>query len=206
MTTIEIADRRLALLVDQLDAAWEMLDARLTGRKPFTGEAGGGETDLTDEEYFWEPVPGCWSLRRREEARTSLVTGKGEWVLERERPEPKPPPVTTIAWRLCHLVEAQSMRYDWTFGSRSLTLDGFTWPSNAKDAVALLRYSFTRWRAAISAMTAGDLDQIGRSQMPLGLDPNVPFDALLTWTNTEYTHHAAEIGCLRDLYRAGLGR
>jgi hypothetical protein len=20
---------------------------------------------LTDEEYFWEPVPGCWSLRER---------------------------------------------------------------------------------------------------------------------------------------------
>src|SRR5579864_6127276 len=135
MTTTEIADRRLQLLVDQLDAPWEMLDARLTGRKPFRGEPGGGETDLSDEEYFWEPVPGCWSLRRREEARTDRVSGKGEWVLESERPEPKPPPVTTIAWRMCHLIWAQTMRYDWTFGTHAMTSDDFEWPSNANDAV-----------------------------------------------------------------------
>jgi hypothetical protein len=51
-------------------------------------------------------------------------------------------------------------------------------------------------------MTTADLDQIGRSQMPHGLDPQVRFVDLLAWTNTEFAHHAAEIGCLRDLYRA----
>jgi hypothetical protein len=206
MATTEITDRRLQLLVDQLDSAWEMLDARLTGRKPFSGDPGGGETDLTDEEYFWEPMPGCWSLRRRTQATTNMATGKGDWVMERERPEPKPPPVTTIAWRMCHLVEAQMMRYDWTFGSHSFTWDSFDWPSHARDAVAMLRDSHTRWRTALTGMTSEELDQVGRSQMPHGLDPQVPFDALLAWTNTEYTHHAAEVGCLRDLYRAQFGR
>jgi hypothetical protein len=206
MTTTEIADARLRLLVDQLDAAWEMLDARLTGRKPFTGEAGGGETNLTDEEYFWEPVPGCWSLRRRGQARTSRVTGKGEWVLEWEWPEPTPPPVTTIAWRMCHLAQWQLMRYDYTFGSHALAIEDIAWPATARDAVAFLRGSFTQWRTAVAGMTAEDLDQVGRSQMPYGLDPKVPFDSLLAWTNAEFTHRAAEIGCLRDLYRARMTR
>src|SRR5690349_5344942 len=49
---------------------------------------------LTDDEYLWEPVPGCWSVRRR---------GAG-WFVERTHPAPTPPPVTTIAWRLAHLV------------------------------------------------------------------------------------------------------
>ena len=24
---------------------------------------------LTDDEYFWEPAPGCWSVRRRDDRR-----------------------------------------------------------------------------------------------------------------------------------------
>ena len=39
-------------LAEQLDWQWQNhLRPRLDG--------------LTDEEYFWEPVPGCWSLRKR---------------------------------------------------------------------------------------------------------------------------------------------
>ena len=42
---------RLAPLLAQFDFARERLAERLAG--------------LTDEEYRWEPVPGCWSIRRR---------------------------------------------------------------------------------------------------------------------------------------------
>jgi hypothetical protein len=179
-----------------------MLDARLTGRRPFQSNEGDLETNLTDEEYFWEPVAGCWSLRRRGDARTTMAVGKGEWVIDRERPEPQPPPVTTIAWRLCHLVWGQMMRYDYTFGGHALTFDDYAWPVTAKDAVAFLRESHEKWRTGLEGMTSDELDQVGRSQMPHGLDPHVRFADLLAWTNVEYAHHAAEIGCLRDLYRA----
>jgi hypothetical protein len=30
---------------------------------------------LTDREYFWEPVPCCWSIRPRAEATTPLAMG-----------------------------------------------------------------------------------------------------------------------------------
>jgi hypothetical protein len=199
-------DDRLHVLLNQLDGAWEMLDARLTGRRPWRDEPGDGETDLTDEEFFWEPVEGCWSLRRRGEATSAAPVGKGDWVLDHESPPPQPAPFTTIAWRLCHVCVSPLMRYDYTFGSHSLTLDEITWPSTARDAVAFLRQSHERWRTALEGMTSADLDQIGRSQFPQGLDPQVRFVDLLAWTNLEFAHHAAEIACLRDLYGTSLGR
>lgn len=59
---------RLGLLLSQFDQAREMAQVRLTG--------------LGDEEYLWEPVPGCWSIRRRGEAATPRAFGPGEWVLD----------------------------------------------------------------------------------------------------------------------------
>lgn len=59
---------RLGLLLDQFDHAREMAQVRLAG--------------LSDEEYLWEPVPGCWSIRRRGVAVTPRAFGPGEWVLD----------------------------------------------------------------------------------------------------------------------------
>ena len=36
------------LLTAEMDEAWETLGGRLEG--------------LTDEEFFWEPVPSCWTV------------------------------------------------------------------------------------------------------------------------------------------------
>ena len=47
------------------------------------------------EEYLWEPVPGCWSIR------PTGPGGRGEF--EQAWPDPEPALVTTIAWRLSHL-------------------------------------------------------------------------------------------------------
>src|SRR4051812_2988584 len=59
--------------------------------------------DLSDDEYFWEPAADCWNLRRREDARTTMAAGAGDLLIDWEFPEPKPPPMTTIAWRLAHV-------------------------------------------------------------------------------------------------------
>jgi hypothetical protein len=40
---------------------------------------------LTDEEYLWEPVPGCWSIR------PTGPGGRGE--IEQAWPDPEPVPV-----------------------------------------------------------------------------------------------------------------
>lgn len=202
MTVTDTSDDRLGILLQQLEAAWEMLDARLSGRHPFTSETGSAPPTLTDDEYLWEPVPGCWSLRRRGEARGSRAAGKGEWLLEGEYPEPQPPPFTTIAWRICHVVRGILLRYDYTFGTYSLTPDAIEWPSTAAGGVTFLNEHYHRWRTALAGVTSDELDQIGRSQHPYGRDRHVRFADLIAWTNLEFAHHAAEIGCLRDLYRA----
>ncbi|WP_405876244.1 DinB family protein [Streptomyces sp. NBC_00005] len=73
METPHVRTDRLGLLIDQFDRAREMAQVRLTG--------------LTDEEYLWEPVPGCWSIRRRGEAATPRAFGPGAWVLDLGAPE-----------------------------------------------------------------------------------------------------------------------
>ena len=59
---------------------------------------------LTDEEYLWEPAPGSWSIRPRTEATTSHAAGAGDLVMDYAWPEPDPAPMTTIAWRIAHVV------------------------------------------------------------------------------------------------------
>ncbi|QIY76086.1 DinB family protein [Streptomyces sp. RLB1-33] len=68
METEGVRTDRLGLLLEQFDQAREMAQVRLTG--------------LGDEEYLWEPVPDCWSIRRRGDAATPRAFGPGEWVLD----------------------------------------------------------------------------------------------------------------------------
>jgi hypothetical protein len=181
------ATSRLGLLIDQYDTSYAMFRDRLNG--------------LSDAEYFWEPTPGCWSVRRRAEAKTSQVTGKGEWVMEEEVGDPQPAPVTTIAWRLCHLVAGQMLRYDYTFGNKTLTANALELPVNAAAALAFLEESHAAWRAGLARLTDADLDIVGLSSYPDGLDTQIPFGPLLWWTNRELIHHGGEIGLLRDLWQ-----
>ncbi len=44
--------------------------------------------DLTDEEYLWEPVPGCWSLRRRADAVGAMSAGIGDTVADYDYQSP----------------------------------------------------------------------------------------------------------------------
>ncbi|MEU8846731.1 DinB family protein [Streptomyces sp. NPDC048564] len=72
MDTGGVRTDRFGLLLDQFDRAREMAEVRLTG--------------LGDDEYLWEPAPGCWSIRRRGEATTPRAFGPGEWLLDQGAP------------------------------------------------------------------------------------------------------------------------
>ena len=78
-------------LADQLMWHWEgQLRPRLEG--------------LTDEEHLWEPVEGCWSVRARQPDSSAPQPGRGPFTIDFVLPQPEPAPVTTIAWRIGHLV------------------------------------------------------------------------------------------------------
>ena len=177
---------RVGLLLDQLETSVGMTKDRLAG--------------LTDEEYLWEPAEDAWSIRRRGESRGSRPYGAGAWQIDfGDRPDPEP--VTTIAWRLGHLISMFNDRWEWTFGSRSIAPEvntAFT-PSVA-DALTELWAGADRWAAGLATLTDEQLDTIGYGQYPYGLDPQLPIISIFWWMNREFIHHAAEVALLRDLY------
>lgn len=57
------------------DFAPKRLAGRVTGPVMDSGDGSDTEVDsMTDEEYLWEPVSGCWSVRRRASGSGPRVT------------------------------------------------------------------------------------------------------------------------------------
>ncbi len=198
---------RLAPLLEQYDWGCLRLLNRMTGPEV---DSGNGmpvpATMLTDDEYFWTPVPGAWSVRRRADGpgpRATLLLGAGEWGRDAYHDkEPYPPPFTTIAWRLSHLTEMLAMRADHTSGTRSMTRDTYVVSGDAPGAVAALMTAVEAWRATLAQCDDRALDTIGYSTYPYGSDAGDMFIDIVWWVNQEILHHGAEIALLRDLYLA----
>ncbi|MET0695643.1 MAG: DinB family protein [Propionibacteriaceae bacterium] len=176
------------LLADQLDWHWQaQLRPRLAG--------------LTDDEYFWEPVPHAWNVRRRGEG-VAMEVGAGDFIIDFAMPEPTPPPVTTIAWRLGHLlVGVLGDRNARHFGGPPISYDSYVYPSTADEALARLDEEYARWIGGVRSVDPHGLEQ------PCGEHgyESDPLAALIVHINREMLHHGAEIALLRDLYawRAG---
>jgi hypothetical protein len=177
------------LLADQVDWLWQhQARPRLAG--------------LTDAEYFWEPVPGCWSVRPRGGAGGSDLHGTGDFGLQYSYPPPEPPPVTTIAWRLAHIiVGVLGMRSASHFGGPTMTWDSFPYAGSAAEALAQLDSAYRNWIFGVRAMGADGLAApCGPAEGEWG---DSSMAQLVLHINCEVIHHAAEIALLRDLYRAG---
>ncbi|MEU1185831.1 DinB family protein [Streptomyces sp. NPDC005820] len=91
---------RLGLLLDQFDCARERAQVRLTG--------------LVDEEYLWEPVPDCWSIRRRGEATTPRAFGPGDWVLDQGAPDIPPSEYAEVARQAVGGMSVAKIAEDWS--------------------------------------------------------------------------------------------
>jgi hypothetical protein len=173
-------------LAEQLDWHWHhQLRPRLDG--------------LTDEEYFWEPVPGMWSIRPRG---TSAVAagGSGEFMADFAFPEPVPVPVTTIAWRMTHLIiGCFGMRAAWHFGGPELSYETYDYPGTAALALERFDASYALWIAGVRKLSPEDLKRpIGPAE---GEFADYPMADLVLHINREALHHGAEMALLRDLYR-----
>ncbi|MDQ3737829.1 MAG: DinB family protein [Actinomycetota bacterium] len=155
--------------------------------------------DLTDEEYLWEPVPACWSLRHRGDAVGAMSAGAGDTVADYEYPEPEPAPVTTIAWRMGHIsIGVFGERAANHFGDGGVSYGATDWPLTATGGLALLDRWYRSWMAGVKSL---DDDGLARPCGPHeGPFADHPFSALVLHINREALHHAAEIALLRDLY------
>ena len=179
-------------LIDQLDWHWQgQLRPRLA--------------DLTDDEYLWEPVPGCWSLRRRAEATTALAAGARDTVADFESPEPDPAPFTTIAWRMAHIsIGVLGQRAANHFGEPgAVEYETTDWPRTAAAGLELLDHHYDAWTSGVRT-----LDAVGLSRPcgPLeGPFADYPMAALVLHISREVIHHGAESCIIRDIYRSSHG-
>jgi hypothetical protein len=199
--------RRLAPLLEQFDWACLRLLNRMTGPEVDSGTGTPvAATFMTDEEYFWEPVPGCWSVRRRADGPgpgATTLRGAGEWGRDSAEPEhPYPPPFTTIAWRLSHISEMLTLRADYTVGARDMTSESYRISGDAIGAIRDFNGASQAWREALVSADDPALDMVGRSSYPYGSDAEDVFIDTVWWVNQEILHHGAEIALLRDLYQA----
>ncbi|MFB9719683.1 DinB family protein [Planobispora longispora] len=175
------------LLTEQLDWHWE------NHLRP-------GLDGLTDDEYFWEPVDGCWSVRPRGAAGAPIAAGSGDLVIEFAIPEPDPAPVTTIAWRLGHLiVGVLGGRAGSHFGAPAVDYRSFAYAGTAEEALRQLDGAYAAWRDGARGLGAEGLARpCGPAEGPYAEEPMA---ALVLHINREVLHHGAEILLLRDLYR-----
>jgi len=175
-------------LLDQLRFHWDTaLRPRLAG--------------LTDDEYHWEPVPGAWGVRPRAEATSAYAAGAGDMVIDFAFPPPDPEPVTTIAWRLGHvIVGVFGMRVASHFGGPATDYGSFEYAATAAGALDQLDEQYRRWTDGVAALgDAGLARPCGPAEGPYA---DKPLATLVLHIHREVIHHGAEIALLRDLYRA----
>lgn len=160
-------------LADQLDSHWQQqLRPRLDG--------------MTDDEYFWQPVPNCWTVN-------------ADGGIDFAYPAPEPAPVTTIAWRLAHvIVGVLAVRAHSHFGGPPAAYETWHYATDAATALGQLDEAYEGWMSGVRRLTAAELERpIGPAEGPWAERPM--FDLVLH-INREVIHHGAEVALLRDLY------
>ena len=175
-----------ARLRDQLDFHYRVLfRPRLAG--------------LTDEEYLWEPTPGCWSIRPRGESTSPAPIGSGRWQRDDAPGDPDPAPVTTVAWRMAHMtVEVLAVRTASHFGGPAAHHETWEHAGTADEALAQLDAAYDAWSAGVTALGEEGLARpCGPAEGPFA---ESPLADLVLHINREMIHHGAEICLLRDLY------
>jgi DinB superfamily len=173
-------------LLLQLEWHWEnQLRPRLDG--------------LSDDEYFWEPVPGCWSIRRRGESAAPIAVGGGDLTMEYAYPEPSPAPVTTIAWQLAHIIVAVfGARNASHFGGPPVSYRTFEYAGSAAEALRQLDDVYAAWVKGVRSLDADALARpCGPAEDPFG---DSPLAALVLHIHREVIHHGSVIALMRDLY------
>ncbi len=174
-------------LLDQLDWHWQhQLRPGLDG--------------LTDDEYFWEPVAGCWSVRPRGTSTAPIAAGSGDFTIDFAMPEPQPAPVTTIAWRLAHIiVGVLGMRVASHFNGPVLDYQNFAYAGTAAAAISQLDDAYAAWRDGVKKLGVDGLAApCGPAEGPYA---DRSLAALVLHINREVLHHGAEVMLLRDLWR-----
>ena len=178
-------------LRDQIEWHWDhQVRARLDG--------------LTDDEYFWEPAADTWNVHPRGKSTAQMQAGTGDYTIDFAFPEPSPAPVTTIAWRLGHvIVGVLAVRNFAHFGAPETSYEKWDYAGTATEALAQLDEQLGVWLAGVRSL--GE-DGLRRPCGPAEPYPDASMATLVLHIHRELIHHLSEVGLLRDLYLRGTSR
>ena len=160
---------------------------------------------LTDHEYVFDPsgTGRAWTVHPRtaegELPPTVLQGGSGAMAIDVEFPEPEPAPLTTIAWRLGHvIVGVLAMRSHDHFGGPPADYLSWDYAATAEEALAQFDAEYERWITGVRTWDAEALQvAVGEAEGPWAEHSRA---ALVAHINRELIHHLAEIALLRDLW------
>ncbi|WP_250006313.1 DinB family protein [Actinoplanes sp. M2I2] len=159
---------------------------------------------LTDDEYFWSPVPDAWNVRPRGTSTAPVQAGGGDHTIDFAMPEPVPPPFTTIAWRLGHvIVGVLAARNAAHFGAPAASYEEWDYAGTGAGARAQLEEQLGVWLDGVRGLGSSGLAEPCGDREPF---PELPMAALVLHIHRELIHHLSEVALLRDLYAKGAGR
>ena len=182
MPAAEGSGGRSLIAVGLLQRSWQVSGQRLEDRC----------RGLTDRELLWEPAVHCWNLVRD-------PSHPGGWSYPYDFDPPRPHPVTSIGWRLVHIIADNEIYMEHAFGPRIRNFPDLEVHGTAAEVLADWRASrepITRWLAS------ADDDDLAQSR-PSHLGGMKNAGEVIRILIDEQTHHGAEIALLRDLYAQG---
>jgi hypothetical protein len=164
---------RVALLETTIDESYERLRTRLAG--------------LTDDEFFWEPIPGCWTIYEDK---------PGHWTYHYEIPDPDPAPITSIGWQIVHLATCKVIYWEWAYGPGRLTFPDLVTPHSAAGAIDELEKGQRMLRDQLAKLSDSLMDE------PRKTNWGELWPAWrVFWTMADHdAFHGGVLGYLRDMY------
>ena len=145
---------------------------------------------LTGEEYLWSPTADAWNIKPDPER-------PGRWTYDYDFAPQLPAPITTIGWRLVHVIADNEIYWEYAFGPQQRTFLDLVVPSTVTEALQGWhdsRRPITEW-----LRTATDADLAEPRPSHLG-DAKTAGEVVRILLD-EQVHHGAEIALLRDLYQ-----
>ncbi len=153
---------------------------------------------LSDEEYFWSPVPNPWSVWPRGSSTAPMQAGAGDFTIDFAFPQPEPAPFTTIAWRLGHvIVGVLAARNAAHFGAPPASYESWEYAGTAREALDQLQTQLDVWVKGVRGLSNIELITPVGDKEPY---PELAMADLVLHIHRELIHHLSEVSLLRDLY------
>jgi hypothetical protein len=154
----------------------------------FWGEFRPSLAGLTTEEYLWEPVAGCPTIKRQAD---------GTFRVDETFPVRG---LASIAQRLCWGAQLIVVNTSQHFGDKSVTHADVTVPGDAPSGVRFLEEAITAWKTAISDCEPSWLREHSDNRSPGAIDVQFPVLQGLLFNFALLVQCATSVTLTRDFY------